>query len=89
MIESGIIEVEKELKQLEAVEDSVSMDAIVRYALISLEAAHRIAMEPEGLEVMIGPIPEATAAMGKSTMKLDLKPRSSLESAIFLLPITM
>ncbi len=73
MIESGIIEVEKELKQLEAVEDSVSMDAIVRYALISLEAAHRIAMEPEGLEVMIGPIPEATAAMGKSTMKLDLK----------------
>lgn len=59
VIESEMAEVEKELKQLETVEDSVSMNPIVRYTVISLAAANRVATEPEGLEDMAGPIPEA------------------------------
>ncbi|KAI1347218.1 hypothetical protein F5Y01DRAFT_295775 [Xylaria sp. FL0043] len=73
MIESGMIEVEKELKQLEAVEDSVSMDAIVRYALISLEAVNQVAIEPEGLEAMVGPIPDAAEVSEKPTAEPDSK----------------
>lgn len=71
VIESGMVEVEKELKQLEAVEDAVSIDSIVRYALISLEAVNRVATEPEGLEGMVGPIPEATAVPEEAPTKLD------------------
>lgn len=66
MFKSQMSEVEKELKQLESVEDSVSMDAIVRYALISLETVNQIATEPEGLEDMVGPIPNAST-MPKET----------------------
>ncbi|KAI0799509.1 hypothetical protein GGR55DRAFT_692594 [Xylaria sp. FL0064] len=73
MIESGMIEVEKELKQLEAVEDSVSMDAIVRYALISLEAVNQVAIEPEGLEAMVGPIPDAAEVLEKPAAEPDSK----------------
>ncbi|KAI1128218.1 hypothetical protein F5Y10DRAFT_179821 [Nemania abortiva] len=73
VIESEIMEVEKELKQLEAVEDSVSMDPLVRYALISLEAIHRVASQPEGLEEMVGPIPERAAAPSETLAKPDPK----------------
>lgn len=71
VIESGMVEVEKELKQLEAVEDSVSIGSIVRYALISLEAVNRVATEPEGLEGMVGPIPEAIAVLEETPTKPD------------------
>ncbi|KAI0422437.1 hypothetical protein F5X98DRAFT_326045 [Xylaria grammica] len=73
MIESRMIEVEEELKQLEAVEDSVSMDAIVRFAWISLEAVKQVATEPEGLEDMLGPIPETASVLEKTTAEPDPK----------------
>ncbi|KAI3327681.1 hypothetical protein HD806DRAFT_519705 [Xylariaceae sp. AK1471] len=71
IIETQMIDVEKELKQLEAVEDSVSTDAILRYALISLEALNQIAVEPEGLEDMVGPIPETATVPEKTPAKPD------------------
>ncbi|KAI8625493.1 hypothetical protein F5Y19DRAFT_266984 [Xylariaceae sp. FL1651] len=71
IIEAEMIGVEKKLKQLEVVEDAVPMDAIVRYALVSLEAVSQIATEPEGLEDMVGPIPETAAFSGKPTAKPD------------------
>ncbi|KAI0539338.1 hypothetical protein GGR58DRAFT_464693 [Xylaria digitata] len=71
MLESGIVEVKKELEQFDVVEDSVSMDPLIRFALISLEAVHRVATEPEGLEDMIGPIPEAASVLGKTTAEPD------------------
>ncbi|KAJ8120578.1 hypothetical protein O1611_g10333 [Lasiodiplodia mahajangana] len=73
VIETEITEVEKELKQLEAVEDSISMGPIVRYALISLEAVNRVASQPEGLEDMVGPIPETTTIRRESPAKPDPK----------------
>ncbi|KAI0503153.1 hypothetical protein F5B22DRAFT_630371 [Xylaria bambusicola] len=73
MIESGMIEAEKELKQLKPLEDSVCMDPIIRYALLSLEAVNQVAIEPEGLEAMIGPIPKETPVLEKTDTKQDLK----------------
>jgi len=58
IIESGMAEVEQDLKHLEAVEDAISIDPIIRYAYISLSAVRQIATEPEGLEDMVGPIPD-------------------------------
>ena len=78
MIESGMIEVEKELKQLKPSEDSVSMDPVIRYALLSLEAVNQVAIEPEGLEAMIGPIPKETPALEKTDVKQDLKTEEQL-----------
>jgi hypothetical protein len=69
IIETQMIDAEKELKQLETVEDSVSTDAILRYALISLEALNQIAVEPEGLEDMVGPIPETATFSEKTPTK--------------------
>ncbi|KAI0101799.1 hypothetical protein GGR51DRAFT_528530 [Nemania sp. FL0031] len=71
VIETEITEVEKELKQLEAVEDSVSMGPIVRYVLISLEAVNRVASQPEGLEDMVGPIPETPTVQRETPAKPD------------------
>ncbi|KAI0485641.1 hypothetical protein F4859DRAFT_389623 [Xylaria cf. heliscus] len=73
VIKSQMVEVEKELKQLETVEDSVSMIPIVRYALISLAAANRVATEPEGLEDMVGPIPEAPTVPKEKPTELEPK----------------
>ncbi|TRX97365.1 hypothetical protein FHL15_001643 [Xylaria flabelliformis] len=73
VIESEMVEVEKELKQLAAVEDSVSMNPIIRYALISLAAANRVATEPEGLEDMVGPIPEVLTVPEEKPMELEPK----------------
>ncbi|KAJ3556342.1 hypothetical protein NPX13_g10156 [Xylaria arbuscula] len=77
MIESGMIEVEKELKQLKPLEDSVSMEPIIRYALLSLEAVNQVAIEPEGLESMIGPIPKETETPAPE--KIDAKPDPKAE----------
>ncbi|KAI5864310.1 hypothetical protein GGS23DRAFT_563802 [Durotheca rogersii] len=65
VIESGMAEVEKKLKQLRRIED-VPVDVISRYAAISLEAITKIMNGPEGLEEMVGPIPDAVPPSGKT-----------------------
>lgn len=66
VIESQMAEVETKLKQLEKMEDSVPMDAIIRHAVVSLEAVARIVNEPEGLEDMVGPIPDNVSLPGET-----------------------
>lgn len=85
VIQSEMMEVEKELKQLEAVEDSISMDPILRFAFISLEAINRVATEPEGLEGMVGPIPEPTTDPREILPKLD--PKVEEQPGIIDMPI--
>ncbi|KAI0162984.1 myb-like DNA-binding domain-containing protein [Pestalotiopsis sp. NC0098] len=58
VIENDLLEAEQHLKKLEVVEDAGSMDVLVRYSIISLEAANKLATDEEGLQSMIGHIPE-------------------------------
>ncbi|KAI1139517.1 hypothetical protein F5Y05DRAFT_325403 [Hypoxylon sp. FL0543] len=69
VIESQMAEVEAKLKKLEGAEDAVPMDAIVRHAIVSLEAVAKIMEEPEALEEMVGPIPEDVTLPGKSPVE--------------------
>ncbi|KAI0381560.1 hypothetical protein F5Y04DRAFT_254837 [Hypomontagnella monticulosa] len=71
VIESQMSEVEAKLVQLEGIEDAVPTDAIVRHAVISLEAVTKILNEPEGLEDMVGPIPDDVALPGKTPVQLE------------------
>ncbi|KAI0843302.1 hypothetical protein F5Y06DRAFT_254612 [Hypoxylon sp. FL0890] len=71
VIESQMAEVEAKLKKLEGTDDTVPMDAIVRHAIVSLEAVAKIMNEPEGLEDMVGPIPEDITLPGKTPVELD------------------
>lgn len=66
VIESQMAEVETKLKQLEGMEDAVPMDAIIRHAIVSLEAVAKIVNEPEGLEDMVGPIPNIVSPPEKA-----------------------
>ncbi|XXG97771.1 Alpha-1,3-mannosyltransferase-like protein [Hypoxylon texense] len=66
VIESQMAEVETKLKQLEGMEEAVPMDAIIRHAIVSLEAVAKIVNEPEGLEDMVGPIPDIVSPRGKT-----------------------
>ncbi|KAI0008422.1 hypothetical protein F4779DRAFT_587226 [Xylariaceae sp. FL0662B] len=77
VIESGMAEVEMQLNKFQEIED-VPMDAIVRHAIISLEAVARIVNEPEGLEDMVGPIPDITVT---SPNKSPSQPVSPAEEA--------
>ncbi|KAI1330725.1 hypothetical protein F5Y16DRAFT_362482 [Xylariaceae sp. FL0255] len=71
VIESEMAGVEKELKQLEAIEDTAPVDAIVRYAFITLEALTQIATVSEGLGEMVGRIPEKALVPTKIPSKVD------------------
>ncbi|KAJ2970184.1 hypothetical protein NUW58_g9773 [Xylaria curta] len=71
IIESEMIKVDEELKRLEAAENSVPMDPIIRYSSILLEAVNRVATEPEGLEDMVGPIPETSTILEEAPTKPD------------------
>ncbi|KAI1269372.1 hypothetical protein F5Y18DRAFT_414404 [Xylariaceae sp. FL1019] len=71
--------VEKKLKELEAIEIAVPRDAIVRYALISLESVTQIALDPEGMSEMLGSLPEKVATPEATraqpeTAKIDDQP---------------
>lgn len=51
-------ETEAKLKQLEVLEESVPLDAIVRHVSMSLEAVNKLVFVSEGLLAMVGPIPD-------------------------------
>jgi hypothetical protein len=53
-----LAETEKDLKKLIALEESTPVDVLVRHAIVSVKAVDRLVSEPEGLEAIIGPIPE-------------------------------
>ncbi|KAL7624295.1 hypothetical protein AAE478_005855 [Parahypoxylon ruwenzoriense] len=65
VIETRMTEVESKLKRFEGIED-VPIDVISRHAIISLEAIANIMNEPEGLEEMVGPIPDGVSLPGKT-----------------------
>ncbi|KAI1488846.1 hypothetical protein F5X96DRAFT_47709 [Biscogniauxia mediterranea] len=71
IIESGLADVEAKLKQFEGVEDIVPMDAIIRHAMVCVEAVAKVVTEPEGLVDMVGPIPEDVVIPGKTPTKPD------------------
>ncbi|KAI2473474.1 hypothetical protein F4781DRAFT_192219 [Annulohypoxylon bovei var. microspora] len=73
VIESQMKDVEFKLKQLEKIDD-VPMDAIVRHAIVSLEAVGKIMSEPEGLDEMVGPVPEDVSLPGKSPLETESQP---------------
>ncbi|OTB03542.1 hypothetical protein M426DRAFT_23699 [Hypoxylon sp. CI-4A] len=74
VIESQMSEVESKLKELEAAEDTVPMNVIVQHAIISLEAVAKIMNEPEGIESMIGPIPDNVSLPGKAPVEPEPEP---------------
>ncbi|KAK6845424.1 Myb-like DNA-binding protein [Apiospora arundinis] len=65
---------ESKLKQLEAREDSVPLDAIVRHVSMSLEAVNKLVFESEGLLTMVGPIPDG-AKIPPETAVEEVKPQ--------------
>ncbi|KAI1210690.1 uncharacterized protein F4807DRAFT_422279 [Annulohypoxylon truncatum] len=73
VIESQMKDVESKLKQLEGIDD-VPMDAIVRHAIVSLEAVGKIMSEPEGLDDMVGPVPENVSLPGKTPPATEAEP---------------
>ncbi|OTA54883.1 hypothetical protein K449DRAFT_469132 [Hypoxylon sp. EC38] len=77
VIESQMEEVEAKLRKLEGAEAAVPMDAIVRHAIVSLEAIAKIMNEPEGLVDMVGPIPEDVVLPGKT----PIEPEPQIERA--------
>ncbi|XDG03040.1 hypothetical protein ABKA04_002655 [Annulohypoxylon sp. FPYF3050] len=78
VIESQMKDVESKLKQLEGIGD-VPLDAIVRHAVVSLEAVDRILHEPEGLDDMVGPVPENISIPGKTP---EIEPQPEKEPSI-------
>ncbi|KAI5925478.1 hypothetical protein F4810DRAFT_700050 [Camillea tinctor] len=71
-IESGLADVEAKLKQYEGTDDIVPMDAIIRHAMVCVEALGKVVTEPEGLVDMAGPIPEDAVIPGKTPTKPDV-----------------
>lgn len=58
VIATNLTELEQNLKKLEALEEPTPVDVLVRHAIVSVEAVDKLVSEPEGLEAIIGPIPE-------------------------------
>ncbi|KAI1106788.1 hypothetical protein F4804DRAFT_299821 [Jackrogersella minutella] len=81
VIESQMKEVDMKLKQLEGIDDVVPMDAIVRHAIVSLEAVGKIISEPEGLDDMVGQVPEDTSPPDKSAPEPEPQPEPQPEEA--------
>lgn len=62
VIETDLLEAEQNLKKLEVIEDAGSMDVLVRHSILSLEAANKLDTDAEGLQSLIGAVPEAPEA---------------------------
>lgn len=60
VIENNLLEAEQNLKKLEVIEDTGSMDVIVHHSILSLEAVHKLVTDSEGLQLMIGLVSDAT-----------------------------
>ncbi|KAI0161290.1 hypothetical protein GGR57DRAFT_454195 [Xylariaceae sp. FL1272] len=71
IIRSEILGVEKKLKELEAVAIAVPRDAIVRYALVTLESITQIALDPEGMSEMLGAIPQKAATPKETVVQSE------------------
>ncbi|KAI0182015.1 hypothetical protein GGR52DRAFT_64332 [Hypoxylon sp. FL1284] len=73
VIESQMTEVETKLKQLEETNDAVPMEPIIRHAVLSVQAVTKILNEPEGLEGMVGPIPDNVSLPGETPVEAEQK----------------
>ncbi|KAH8677772.1 hypothetical protein BX600DRAFT_136927 [Xylariales sp. PMI_506] len=81
IIEAQLSDAEGSLRKLEGVADPVPMDAIVRHAIISLEAANRLVTESEGLAAMIGPLPIVIKPVKEEPAKSDIQEDQKLPLA--------
>ncbi|KAI1858683.1 hypothetical protein JX265_010776 [Neoarthrinium moseri] len=84
VIETQLSETESTLKNLDAAEDPVSVDVIVRHMVISLEAVNKLVLESEGLQSAVGPLPEGIriAKDGSEASEAKVEAKSPVPSAV-------
>lgn len=77
-LDNDMTEVEEKLKKLEGLEETLSIQPVVRHAILSIEAIIRVLDDSHSLEAMVGPISQtATSVKEKRTMPLATEQREA------------
>ncbi|KXJ86677.1 hypothetical protein Micbo1qcDRAFT_198153 [Microdochium bolleyi] len=66
-LDNSMAEVEEKLKRLEGLEETLSMQPVVRHAILSIEAIIRVLDDSHSLQDLVGPLPGVTTSHKQET----------------------